>query len=59
MLILVKDMIMQFIQYKASRDISSSTYECKYVNEVIAWITLNKADNLGYILLNLVIDMIM
>jgi hypothetical protein len=40
-------------------DISSSTFECQYVNEDIAWITLNKSEHLGYILLILVIDMIM
>jgi hypothetical protein len=39
-------MVMQFIHFKASMDISSSIYECQYVNEDIAWITLNKTDHL-------------
>jgi len=46
-LISVKDMVVEFIQSKKAMDISSSTYECQYVNEDIAWITLNKTDQLG------------
>jgi len=47
MLNLVKDMIMEFIQCKASMDLSSSTYECQYVNEDSSWSNLNKIDHLG------------
>jgi hypothetical protein len=47
MFILVKYMIMEFIQSKESIDISSSTYESQYVKEDIAWITLNTTDHLG------------
>jgi hypothetical protein len=46
-LILVKDVIMQFIQSKESVDIWSFTYECQYVREDIAWITMNKTDHVG------------
>jgi len=46
-LISVKDMVVEFIQSKASMDISSSTYECQNVNEDIAWLSLNKSDQLG------------
>jgi hypothetical protein len=45
-LILAKDMIMEFIQSKASMNISSSTYECQYVTVDNAWITLNKTKHL-------------
>jgi len=44
---LVRDMIMEFIQFKASMDISSSTYECQYVHEDSSWRNLNKTDHLG------------
>jgi len=47
MLISVKVMVVDFIQSKKSMDISFSTYECQYVNEDIAWVTLNKTDQLG------------
>jgi hypothetical protein len=43
-LILVKDMIMEFNQRKASMDISSSTYECQYENEDTELITLKTTD---------------
>ena len=49
---------MQFIQTKESMDILSSTYECQYVNEDIAWITLNKTDQLGSLVLISVKDMV-
>jgi hypothetical protein len=46
-LISVKDMVVEFIQSMKSMDISSSTYEWQYVKVGIAWITLNKTDQLG------------
>ena len=50
---------MQFIQTKESMDILSSTYECQYVKEDIAWITLNKTDHLGQYVLILFMYVIM
>jgi hypothetical protein len=46
-LIIVKDVIMEFIESKGFMDISSSTYVCQYVKVDIAWITLNETDHLG------------
>jgi len=47
MLNLVKDIIMEFIQCKASMDISSYTYECQYVHEDNSWSNLNITEHLG------------
>ena len=39
-------------------DISSYTYECQYVHDDMTWITLNKTDQLGQLVLISVKDMV-